>query len=293
MHAHLRRLALLAAAACALPPALAAGAEMEDHAHAHGPAPAQESQASPSSADPTQLRVCADPDNLPYSNEKGEGFENKIAEVLAKELALPLSYYWYPYQRGLVRRTLRENHCDVLLGIPREFDPVLTTKPYYRSSYVIASRPQVGIRSLDDPALKKLRIGVHLDTPPWAALGERGLMDNVRGYPLAFDYHGADASGRPTKLLDDLRDGAIDVAVVWGPMAGYFAKKNGVALNLVPVPQGGRTPMSFDISMGVRKSDKELRSRLDGALERRAPEIRKILAEYGIPVEQPARHGAL
>jgi mxaJ protein len=292
VHAHASRLALLAAA-CALPAALALGAEMEDHAHAHGPAQAQEAQPPAKSADPSQLRFCADPDNLPYSNEKGEGFENKIADVLAKELGVPLSYYWYPYQRGLVRRTLREDHCDVLLGIPREFDPVLTTKAYYRSSYVIASRPQVGIRSLDDPALKKLRIGVHLDTPPWSALGERGMMDNVRGYPLMFDYHSADSSRRPSKLLEDLRDGAIDVAVVWGPMVGYFAKKNGLALTLVPVPEGGRTPMSFDISMGVRKSDKELRSRLDGALERREAEIRKILADYGIPVEQPARHGAL
>jgi mxaJ protein len=230
------------------------------------------------------LRVCADPDNLPFSNQRGEGFENRIAEVVARDLGVPLSYFWWPHQRGLVRRTLGEDRCDVLVGIPHDFGPVLATRAYYRTAYVIVSRPELGIRSLDDPALKRLRIGVHLDTPPWAALGERGLMENVRGYPLMFDWRDADGSRRPARVLEDLRDGALDVAIVWGPMAGYFARKSALPLVIAPVPDVGRTPMSFEISMGVRKSDGALKARLEGALERRGAEIEKILADYGVPV---------
>lgn len=230
------------------------------------------------------LRVCADPDNLPFSNQGGEGFENRIAEVVAKDLGVPLSYFWWPHQRGLVRRTLGEDRCDVLVGIPRDFGPVLATKAYYRTTYVIVSRPELGIRSLDDPALKRLRIGVHLDTPPWAALGERGLMANVRAYPLMFDWRDSDGTRRPAKVLEDLRDGQVDVAIVWGPMAGWFAKKNALPLAIVPVPDGGRTAMSFEISMGVRKSDAALKARLEGAIDRQGAEIEKILADYGVPV---------
>ena len=237
-------------------------------------------------ADATPLRVCADPDNLPYSNQKGEGLENRIAEVIGSELHVPVTYYWWPQQRGFVRRTLGENQCDVLVGIPHDFDPVLTTRAYYRSTYVVVSRESahLGVQSLDDPALKRLRIGVHIDTPPWGALGERGLMDNVQGYPLMFDYRISDPSRRPAKVLEDVVDGTLDVAIVWGPMAGWYAKRSGAALAIVPVRDAGKIPMSFDISMGVRRSDQALKARLEAALDHRAPQIQKILAEYGIPV---------
>jgi mxaJ protein len=235
------------------------------------------------------LRVCADPDNLPFSNREGEGLENKIAEVISRDLGMPLSYFWWPHQRGLVRRTLGEDRCDVLIGIPHDFDPVLTTKSYYRSTYVLAFRrsAHLGIRSLDDPALKQLRIGVHVDTPPWAVLGERGLMAQVKGYPLMFDYRDSDRTRRPDQLLLDVKDGAVDVAVVWGPLAGYFDKHNGSTLELVPLKDSGRTPMSFDISMGVRRSDKELKAQLETALDRRGADIKRILADYGIPLVAP------
>jgi mxaJ protein len=236
--------------------------------------------------EPTELRVCADPDNLPFSNKSGEGFENKIAEVIGRDLGMPVTYFWWPHQRGLIRRTLGENHCDVLIGIPKELDPVLTTRPYYRSSYAIVSKrsAKLGVTSLDDPALKQLRIGAHFDTPPWAALGEHDLMANVQGYPLMFDYHRPEPGRRPEKVLEDLVAGTIDVAMVWGPMAGYFAKKTGAALEIVPLKDSGRIPMSFDVSMGVRKSDKALKARLETAIDHKESEISKILADYGIPV---------
>lgn len=235
---------------------------------------------------PAPLRVCGDPDNLPFSSRDGQGFENKIAEVIAGDLGVAVSYFWWPHQRGLVRRTLGENHCDVLIGVPHDLDSVLTTRAYYRSTYVIVSRASanLGIRSLDDPALKTLRIGVHFDTPPWAALGERGLMANVHGYPLMFDYRNSGPERRPARLLEDVSSGALDVGIVWGPMAGYFAKKAGTPLALVPLPDSGGIPMSFDISMGVRRSDKALKARLEAALDHRAAEIGKILADYGVPV---------
>ncbi len=239
-----------------------------------------------SGQDITQLRVCADPDNLPFSNKEGEGLENRIAEVIARDLKVPVTYFWWPQQRGFVRRTLNENQCDVLIGVPHDFELVLTTKAYYRSTYVVVSRESahLTIRSLDDPALKRLRIGVHMDTPPWGALAERGLMANVQAYPLMFDYRISDPSRRPTKVLEDVVEGAVDVAIVWGPMAGWFAKKNGAALAIVPVRDGGKIPMTFDMSMGVRRSDKALKARLEAALDRHGAEIKKILADYRIPV---------
>jgi mxaJ protein len=234
----------------------------------------------------TELRVCADPDNLPFSNRDGAGLENKIAEIVARDLGMRLTYFWWPHQRGLVRRTLNEDRCDVLIGVPRDLDPVLTTKPYYRSTYVLVSRKSahLGVRSLDDPALKQLRIGVHIDTPPWAVLGERGLMAQVKGYPLMFDYRNSDRTRRPDQLLLDVKDGALDVAIVWGPIAGYFDKHNGSTLELVPLEGSGRIPMSFDISMGVRRSDEALKARLETALDRRGAEIRSVLADYGVPL---------
>jgi mxaJ protein len=188
----------------------------------------------------------------------------------------------------LVRRVLNVGQCDVLIGIPKGYDPVLWTKPYYRTGYVIAHGKDRGlqIKSLDDPVLRSLKIGVHINTPPSEALAERGLTgENVIGYPLFYDPH-YHPEEYPGKLVEDLIAGKIDVAIVWGPIAGYFVKKRSAPfLELVPL-QGGSAglPFSFEVSMGVRKDDKELKAQLEEALSRKQAEIRKILEDYGVPL---------
>jgi mxaJ protein len=231
------------------------------------------------------LRVCGDPENLPFSNEKLEGFENKIAAVIAGELGATPQYTWWPHQRGLVRNTIDAGLCDVIFGVPEGLDFVLWTKPYYRTSYVIAYRKDRGysIRSLDAPELKNLRLGVYVNTPPEESLARRGLLDNVSTYSLFFDPRGD--RDRPLKLLVDLVEGTVDVAVPWGPLAGYYAKKMNVPLELVPLEDEVGVPLAFDISMGVKKGNKELKSQLEAAIDRRQTDIRTILEEYGVPLQ--------
>jgi len=232
------------------------------------------------------IRVCADPDNLPYSNRELQGFENKIAEVIAQELGASLDYFWWPAQMGLVRNTLGRDRCDVLISIPKGFDPVLWTKPYYRSTYMLAYRSdrKLGLRSLDDPALERLRIGVHVNTPPYDALADRGLAENMVGYRLFFDPHDPDPSRRPEKVLQDVLSGAIDVAVAWGPMVGYFTRQHpSPALEMVPLGDDASEAMSYEFSMGVKKGNRELKTRLERALDRREADVRRILADYGVP----------
>lgn len=252
---------------------------------------------SPAQADGVkELRVCGDPNNLPFSNEKLEGIENKIADVIAKDLGTTVAYTWWPHQRGLVKRVLNTGRCDVMLGIPKGYDPVLWTKPYYRTGYVLAYRKDRGlkVRSLDDPQLKKLKIGVQVNTPPHDALGQRGIVgDNVVGYQLMFDsnFHAEDYPG---KLVEDLIAGQVDVALVWGPIAGYFVKKKAASIELVVLedrPDSGNQ-FAFDISMGVRKSDKELKGKLEDALARRHDEIRHILEDFGVPLLPTAEEKA-
>jgi mxaJ protein len=245
------------------------------------------------------LRVCADPDNLPYSNKELQGFENKIAEVVARDLGVNLSYFWWPHQRGLIRNTLQVDNCDVLIAIPQGFDPVLWTKPYYRSAYAIASRSdrKLGVRSLDDPALKELRIGVHVGTPPYDVLAERGLAANLALYRLFFDAQNADPSVRPTRVLEDVQSGGVDVAVAWGPLVGYFARQHpSPALEVVPLDDKGSEAMTFQFSMGVKRGARDLKTRLEEVLARREADIRRILEDYGVPLlplkppgEPPAR----
>jgi mxaJ protein len=237
--------------------------------------------------EPKELRVCADPDNLPYSNEQLEGFENKIAALLARDLGAQLSYTWWPHQRGLIRRTLNEARCDVLIGIPKGYDPVLWTKPYYRTAYVIAYVRGRGpeITSLDDPILNRVKIGVHVNTPPHDALAERGIVgDNVVAYRL-FHTPQADPQEYLGQLIEDLLAAKIDVALVWGPVAGYYVKKSSAPLQLVPLRGGGpATPFAFDISIGVRKGERALKAELEEVLEKDAGAIRGILEEYGVPL---------
>jgi mxaJ protein len=243
-----------------------------------------------------ELRVCGDPNNLPFSNEKLEGVENKIADVIAKDLGMKVAYTWWPHQRGLVKRVLNIGRCDVMLGIPKGYDPVLWTKPYYRTGYVLAYRKDRGlkVRSLDDPQLQKLKIGVQVNTPPHDALGQRGIVgDNVVAYQLMFDsnFHAEDYPG---KLVEDLLAGSIDVALVWGPIAGYFAKKKAAPIELVLLedkPESGNR-FAFDISMGVRKGNKELKQKLEDALARKHGEIEHILEDFGVPLLPAAEEKA-
>jgi len=246
-----------------------------------------ETQAAPA----RELKVCADPNNLPFSNEKGEGFENRLAELLAREMNATLTYDWWAQRRGFVRNTLRAGECDLVLGIPASFELVLPTRPYYRSTYVFVYRKDADfeIASFDDPVLRRLRIGVQLvgddyaNTPPAHALGKRGIVENVRGYTVYGDYS---QPNPPARVLDALAAGEIDVAIVWGPLAGYFAPREPVPLEIVPVsPQIDLPflPFVFDISMGVRREDSILKVEVEEILSRRRAAVDSILDEYGVP----------
>ena len=246
--------------------------------------PAQAQSAAAALAQSPTLRVCGDPDNLPYSNERLEGFENRIAAVVADEIGATPVYAWWPHQRGLVRNTIDAGTCDVIFGVPEGLDFVLWTEPYYRSSYVMAYRKDRGydFRSLDAPELRQLRIGVHVNTPPEESLARRGLLDNVATYSLFFDPRGD--RDRPRKLLDDLVAGTVDVAVAWGPLAGYAATILNAPLELVPLADEPGVPLTFDISMGVEKGNEALKGRLEAAIDRRQADILAILEEYGVPL---------
>jgi mxaJ protein len=237
------------------------------------------------------LRVCSDPNNLPFSNARGEGFENKIAQLVASDLHEKLQYTWWAQRRGYLRNTITANKCDVWIGVPSGLGPLLTTQPYYRSTYVFMTRTSDPIRvtSFNDPVLRRVRVGVQLvgddgaNTPPAHALSRRHIIRNVRGYHLEADYR---RPNPPARIVDALADSEIDVAVVWGPMAGYFATREPVPLHMTPVsPQVDLPflPFVFDIAMGARRSDSLLVRRLDSVIVRRRPEIDRILASYGVP----------
>lgn len=246
--------------------------------------------ASPDAAGRT-LRVCADPNNMPFSDEKGEGFENRIAALVARDLKADLSYTWWAQRRGFVRNTLKAGLCDVVMGVPSNYELVETTRPYYRSSYVFVTRASSGlnIASFDDPRLKTLRIGVQMigddgsNTPPAHALARRGIVQNVHGYMIYGDYR----EPAPTApIIDAVAKGDIDVAAAWGPEAAYFAARERVPLKWVPVSpwlDGPRLTMVFDISMGVLRGNGALRAELDGAVARHRAEIDRILADYDVP----------
>jgi mxaJ protein len=242
---------------------------------------------APAAASPARaLRICADPDNLPYSNEAGEGFDDAVAELLAADLGMSTEYTWWAQRRGFIRHTLKAGRCDVVLGVPRELDAVATTRSYYRSSYVFVTRRDRGLdlRSLDDDRLATLIVGVPLvgddgaNPPPVRALAERGIVDNVRGFPVYADR------GRVPAPIDAVVGGTIDVAILWGPIAAHHAARASAPLTVSPIePSAGGDTMSFDVSIGVRKGDAALRAELDRALERNEDEIGAILEARGVP----------
>lgn len=250
--------------------------------------------AAAAAGQPKELRVCADPDNLPFSNDRLQGFENKIAELIAKDLKASVSYTWHPQRRGFIRQTLKAERCDLVMGVPSGYELVMSTKPYYRSTYVFVypKSRKLNLHSFDDPALRTLKIGLHAfgedgaNSPPAHALARRGIMRNVTGYTLL------DTDDSPAgTIIDAVAKGEIDVAIVWGPYAGYFAKREPVKLEVVPVPPDGEgtpLPFAYDMSMGVRRGDKALKQEIEGVMERRAGDIRKILQAYGVPLVEPA-----
>jgi mxaJ protein len=244
------------------------------------------------SAQTAELRVCADPNNLPFSNEREQGFENRLAQMIAHDLGRKVSYVWWPQRRGFIRNTLQAKRCDVVMGIPSSFELARPTRAYYRSSYVFVSRRdrRLSVRSFDDPALKHLRIGLHLigddyaNAPPALALAKRGVR-NITGYSIYGDYS---KENPPAALIDAVIRREIDVAIAWGPLAGYFAKRAPVPMRIVPVSpeiDSPSLPFTFDICLGVRKEDKALLNELDVVLKRRKKEIDGLLRDYGVPLK--------
>lgn len=238
------------------------------------------------------LRVCADPNSLPYSNQQQQGFENVLAEMVAHDLGTTVSYYWFPQRHKFFAKTLLAGQCDVVMEVPKNMQSVLTTEPYYRSSYVFVSPQSRNLRisSFDDPRLRNLRIGVHVtgenddSLPPNAALLRRGLARNL----VSFSIFGALSEQSPASdLIQAVADGAVDVAVVWGPLGGYFARHSSVPLDVTPVCTStldAGLPFGFDIAMGVRPGDTALRDQLNGVIVRHSAEIRQVLESYGVPL---------
>ncbi len=237
-----------------------------------------------------KLRVCADPNNLPFSNDKGEGFENKLAAMVAHDLGREVEYTWWAQRRGFFRLTLKAQQCDVVMGVPVDSERALTTLPYYTSTYVFVSRKdqKLNIRSLRDPRLQTLRVGVQIigddynNSPPATALSHRGVLKNVVGYTVYGNY----AQPSPTaRIVEAVAHKDVDVAVVWGPQAGYFASQQPVPLRITAVTpkKDGVIPFTFAISMGVRHGDNKLRDRLNALIREHRPEIDRLLAEYHVP----------
>ena len=235
--------------------------------------------------DPNVLRVCADPNNLPFSNEKGEGFENKIAEMLAAKLDKKLAYAWYPQATGFVRNTLGAYRCDLIPGFPQGDELVQSTNPYYRTAYALIVKPGAGLDDLDtlgDPRLKEKRIGIVAGTPPATYLAVDGLMRNAKPYPLVVDTR-VDSSGQV--MMRDLASGEIDVGILWGPMAGYYASRANPPLRVVLLLNETRGPqLVFRIAMGVRASDQNWKRQLNRLITENQAEINHLLLGFGVPL---------
>jgi quinoprotein dehydrogenase-associated probable ABC transporter substrate-binding protein len=232
------------------------------------------------------LRVCAEPNNMPFSNKAGEGLENQVARIVAADLGASLQYYWAPVRRGYVRNTLNADKCDAMMEVPAELGRVQATRPWYTSSYVFVTRKDLSVSSFDDPALRRLRIGVQVvgndyaNTPPAHALGMRGIVGNVVGFPVYGDQGKPDPEA---PIIDAVARGDIDVAVAWGPLAGWFAFHKGLRVTPISEPSIGPFKFSFAMAMGVKRGNSALLAKLDQAIERRRPEIDAVLAQFHVP----------
>ncbi len=242
----------------------------------------------------TELRVCADPSDLPFSDQEGRGFENKIAEILGRALSLPVEYVWYPQVTGFVRRTLEAGRCDLVMGTVAGDPEMDTTNPYYYTGYVIVLRNDGGLAfsGFDDPRLRDLRIGVIARTPPADLLVRHGLMDKAHAYPLTVDTR-ADAPSR--HMISDIVDKKIDAGLLWGPLAGYFIHRDHLPLTMVLLKDEPSAPrMEYHIAMGVRHNEVDWRRKVDALIHAKQNEINQVLVDFGVPLlnEQGALIGA-
>jgi quinoprotein dehydrogenase-associated probable ABC transporter substrate-binding protein len=240
--------------------------------------------ASAEAVDRSALRVCADPSNLPFSNKKGEGFENKIAELLAEELGVPVRYTWYPDSMGFIRNTLRARICDIVIGTISNNELLQNTNPYYHSAFSLVYRQDSGlsITSLNDDALRPLKLGAIAGTPPVTLLAQRGLLDKLKPYALVvdtrFEHPGQD-------LVHDVAEGVVDIGILWGPIAGYYAKHESTPLTVVPLKtENAAIRLDFRITMGVRNNEPEWKRDINKLIRAKQPEINRILLDYGVPL---------
>ncbi len=235
--------------------------------------------------DPKVLRVCADPRNLPFSNEKGEGFENKLAELFAEKLQKKLDYMYFPQATGFVRMTLGAHRCDVIMGFPQGDELVQGTNPYYRTAYALVARPGSGLEdvaSLGDERLKGKHLGIVAGTPPATNMAANGLMGNAKPYPLMIDTR-IDSSA--AAMIKDLTTGEIDAGVLWGPMAGYYAKQANPPFHVTPLVKETSGPrLAYRIGMGVRSADQNWKRLLNRLIQENQPAINKILLDFGVPL---------
>jgi quinoprotein dehydrogenase-associated probable ABC transporter substrate-binding protein len=241
--------------------------------------------------DPKVLRVCADPRNLPFSNEKGEGFENKLADFFAAKLQKKVGYTFFPQATGFVRMTLGSHRCDVIMGFPQGDDLVQSTSPYYRTAYAIVTKPGsdlADVTTLEDAKLKGKHIGIVAGTPPATNMALAGLMPTAKPYPLMIDTR-VDSSAEA--MINDLKSGEIDAGVLWGPMAGYYAKQASPQLHVTPLVKETSGPkLIYRIAMGVRGADQNWRRQLNKLIQENQSEINKILLDYGVPLLDESNH---
>jgi quinoprotein dehydrogenase-associated probable ABC transporter substrate-binding protein len=235
--------------------------------------------------DPKVLRVCSDPSNMPFSNEQGEGFENKLAELLAAKLDKTLAYTWYPQSTGFVRMTLGSFRCDVIMGFPQGDDLVQSTNPYYRSVYALVFKPGTeleGVDTLSDARLQNKRIGVVAGTPPATYMVAQGLMAKAKPYSLVVDTR-VESAGR--SMTNDIASGEIDAGILWGPIAAYYAGRMNPPLRVVPLlKEHGGPRLAYHITMGVRASDQTWKRVLNRLIQENQPAVNKLLLEFGVPV---------
>src|SRR5215475_12187910 len=233
---------------------------------------------------PNELKVCADPNNLPFSDEKKEGFENKIAELIGAELGLKVDYAWFPQVTGFVRNTLRARLCDLVIGTVAGDEIMQTTNPYYFTTYVMFYKGDKGFtfEGLQDPGLAGLRLGVVAGTPPADLLVRHDLMSHAKPYALSVDTR---AESSTHQMVQDVADGTIDVGFLWGPIAAYYRKRDDLPLTMVPLKdEPGAARMEYHIAMGVRANEPEWRRRVNAAIVKRRTEITAILRDYGVPL---------
>jgi len=239
---------------------------------------------NPDIADRSVLKVCADPNNLPYSDQREEGFENKIAELLASALGVKVEYTWFPQIIGFVRNTLQAHRCDVVIGTVAGDELMQTTTPYYFTTYVMLYRSDKGLSftGLQDPRLARLRLGIVSATPPSDLLVRHGLMANAKPYPLRVDTR---VESPTRQMVEDLMEGRIDVGLLWGPIAGYYRAHEKLPLTLLPLAdEPGAAPMKYHIAMGIRPNEPEWRRRIDAVIVKEQPQITAILRDYGVPL---------